>query len=106
MNNATTVADLLDAVHDELLVHGWTQHRLGSPEGAKCAVGAFHFTAHGTVVGELSRRTQMDAYAAFCDEIGTWAVNIWNNAEERTIDDVLDAFRRAAKNQREIAGQP
>lgn len=97
------VAEVLEKAHDELLIHGWCQgnYRVGE---RMCALGAIE-----AVSGEAWVFDSIAAEAAqrLCEAIpaqdGT--VGDWNDAPERTIDDVLDAFRHAAKNEREKAGQ-
>jgi hypothetical protein len=109
-------AEVLDQAHDLLMVTGWCQgfFRKG---GSHCAVGAIAATLGQLDVDnngyleppDLNRQhLAIQAVAATipnpvypADPAST--VTVWNDDPERTVDEVLDAFRHAAKNLRNAA---
>jgi hypothetical protein len=80
---------LLNAA-DLLETEGWCQGRFFHASGARCALGALvHSTisqreVRGTVVSRLYRIT------------GGIDITLWNDAAERTADEVVAALRAAA----------
>lgn len=96
------IAQVLDRAHDELLVRGWCQNRGGTPDGRVClfgAVGVVTGAAVAKFIGEVDSR-----FTAASDSLQAqhFTAN-WNDEPDRTIDDVLDAYRITAKQLREDA---
>jgi hypothetical protein len=97
------VADVLDRAHDELLVRGWCQGSFQRDEKV-CAVQAVIVATRGETSNYEKRSVLVDAVCdAFAAENGARPMS-FNDDPGRTIDDVLDAFRRTAKQLREEAG--
>lgn len=102
--NAEEVAEVLDKAHDELLVRGWAKGSGVDDEGRVCALvalgAALHpeLTSRAVLCRPFDKKTEA-AGIAFRDYIDD-CIPAWNDAPERTIDDVLDAFRHAAKRVR------
>ena len=101
------LADYFDAAHDLLLTEGWVQKAMRSDEG-RCAMGAMcdalpFFKASNGRTRFSVVRDQM--YEVVLGEIGHKRgrgsrIAEWNDRGGRTIDDVLDLFRRCAKTLR------
>jgi len=95
------VADVLDSAADYIERHGWTQGVLKSAAGKVCAGGA--------IVCLSSRDIKIAALSALASQLGDHArspliaVPYWNDAPDRTEQQVLDALRAAAKSQRTLA---
>jgi hypothetical protein len=87
------VADVLDDAADLIERGGLVKEALYDGEGAFCSVGALY-----EVCSTPSLR--MDAYTAIYSFTGGCSVADWNNAPERTKQQVLDTFRLAAKRER------
>jgi hypothetical protein len=92
------VADVLDDAADLLERGGWIRGAL-EDRGAHCALGAL-------VVVDLENQHRYLARAALAkqvglnpDRAGNWLAN-WNDDPLRTRQEVLDAFRAAAKQER------
>jgi len=106
------VADVLDRAHDVLLTGGWCQEWMEKSSGEHCAAGA----VCALFVGLRDRHGQLvvpsfDENPVACAALNalSWTtiheygmdVIHWNDADDRTLDDVLDLFRRTAKKLRE-----
>lgn len=101
--SAEEVAEVLEKAHDELLVRGWSKGRGVDKEGRVCALVALGAALHPELSTDqiLCRPFDNATEAAgivLRDSVG--CIPAWNDAPERTIDDVLDAFRHAAKRVR------
>jgi hypothetical protein len=100
------LADLFERSADYLEAHGWLRGSLWNPAGACCARGAMLKVtgqeSYGATAFFIGRElAQADAYLAkFLGSQGVDGVVAWNNAEERTQYEVIDAFRGAAKELR------
>ena len=98
------IAEVLDQAHDILLADGWCQHKLHQETGEHCSVGAISETTRWRYAIKIA------AESALAEHLGLprstrWHLACeriipWNDAPGRTIDDVLDAFRGAAKDLR------
>lgn len=91
------IADVLDDAADYIEANGWCQKHLESPTGEVCASGAIRAVEPGAAWGD-----GYDALALFLG-LDNWLVSSiprWNDAPGRTEQEVLDAFRAAAKQQR------
>jgi hypothetical protein len=87
------VADVLDDAADLLETHEWAP----GGDGGRCALGALHSIARAT------RGLRRRALAALADSLGLpygYMIPAWNDAPGRTKQQVLDAFRVAAKAER------
>lgn len=104
-------SEVLDRAADLLERDGWCQGALHDSAGRMCAVGALRRaivvqvdldpSTLGQVdeVEEAARRRLM-AVADPRGWVGAGGVPDWNDREGRTFQDVLDTFRKAAKNAR------
>jgi hypothetical protein len=89
------VADVLDDAADLLERNGWAP---GIGDGGHCALGALYHVA-----GPSHRRENQLAVDALVAALGLergYAVAVWNDDPGRTKQQVLDAFRAAAKQER------
>jgi hypothetical protein len=100
-------SEVLRGAAKYLREHGWQQHSLGADGRARCAVGALYSAA-----GDEYTTGAFTARAKRCVEDGIGdpglggALPAWNDAQGRTIDDVIAAFERAAEAaEREERGQ-
>lgn len=84
------VKHLLDAA-DYLEEHGHCKDRWSNQQGAKCLLGAIHAGAGSA--GYQGARDRVIAYLGFR---GVGEAVDWNNAPERTADEVIAALRGAA----------
>lgn len=100
-----TTADVLKRAR-RLLERGWCQHQMASDaKGGMCAAGssrAVAFCARGAIWTSAMalcspewHRAAEDAEAAMEPIVGGMVA--WNNAPERTHEEVLQAFDRAAE---------
>jgi hypothetical protein len=89
------VADVLDDAADLLEREGWTQWAQVSPEGI-CAGHALRQASIPTYVLAHPARQSFTSHIG----VGYWDLTAWNDAPERTKQQVLDAFRAAAKAER------
>jgi hypothetical protein len=87
------VADVLDDAADLLERGGWIQEALYDSEGGFCSVGALYEVCEDPLVRNA-------AYGALFPLNGRRSVADWNNDPSRTMQEVLDAFRAAAKAER------
>jgi hypothetical protein len=95
------VADLLDGAADIIERDGWCQKAL-ERDGAVCALGALNKAALGDAYGLLSSHPNgLLAFGALFRRVGM--LHLWNNEPERTKQEVLDEFRKAAKHERAAA---
>lgn len=105
------IADVLDKAHDELMLRGHHKGYLFDFNGGPgvCAVGAIRCAVWGSAFTRNEVNHVLDqAVCAFRREVirrgGAACITRWNDEPERTIDDVLDAFRHTSKSLREQAG--
>jgi hypothetical protein len=95
------VADVLDDAADLLEREGWIQHASYSLDGGACSVGAVAAVVsrkHLPVVMEDAATNAVQDYLDYrYDDADIVA---WNDAPGRTKQQVLDAFRAAAKQER------
>jgi hypothetical protein len=87
------VADVLDDAADWLERNGWSQ---GIGGGSNCALGALIHVAADLFENQLA----VDALVAVLELPYGFAVAQWNDDPARTKQQVLDAFRAAAKQER------
>lgn len=102
-----TVIDVLRGALADLEVRGWGQGFGLLPDGRICAQWAIHGAAGCTEDADLSERVPPtparalanDAAAAVLDAVGVAAIPKqlvdWNDAEGRTVEEVIAAFRGA-----------
>ena len=105
MNRNEQAADALDAAHDYLLVNGWIQHSMYDSEGKSvCAVGGIYkATGNRPLFTRTVALSALHTYLALeaGEDPGRWpGIALWNDEDGRTIDDVLDSYRHAAKDLR------
>jgi hypothetical protein len=87
------VADVLDDAADRLEREGWAP---GVGGGGHCALGALYSVAGMTALRQRASRV-------LADSLGLpyrYRIADWNDAPGRTKQEVLDAFRLAAKAER------
>lgn len=105
MNPNEVAADILDEAADVLEKDGWTRYTL--TDGQRyCAVGAVRkaFVNMG-LMSYLTQRppqeTATSAFGALTRQIGEIDIARWNDRFSTTKQEVLDAFRAAAKSLRQ-----
>ena len=84
-----TVAEVLNAAADLIEKRGWCQHLAFDPDGRHCALGAIWAQR---CPGPLER----EAVAAVRRATGSPFVGEWNDAPQRTKEEVVEALRKAA----------
>ena len=77
---------------DLLEKDGWCQHHLSNNEGAHCVRGALMEFGSAYVVLQAEQR--LKAIGIPCDD--WYGIVSWNNAPERTAEEVINALRAAA----------
>jgi hypothetical protein len=92
------VADLLDDAADLLERSVWLQGRAGGV-GEFCAESVLWSAAGGRDITGEQNALRLAAYRALAG-LTTYPPFIWNDRPGRTKQEVLDAFRKAAKYQR------
>jgi len=102
MTDGYEVADVLNRAADLLESNGWCQFALEDDAGAHCAMGALLAVDTGAATNVLSfSPTGRVAFNAMRGR----HIATWNNDPRRTKQDVLDAFRSAAKDQMRAADE-
>ena len=79
-------------IADELITRGWTQGTAEDEEGRLCLIGA------ASRVSARNRTDVHDGWAALKNAIGVNSLGMvaaWNDAPERTYDEVLRAAKLA-----------
>jgi len=99
------VADILDAAADELECNGHTKNDLGTPDGPKCVTGAVFHVTNLDITDVPNVQGAFKALGDYLDlpkrhEWGGLELLEWNNAPERTAEEVIDAMRNTAKELR------
>jgi hypothetical protein len=89
MTDHNEVADVLDGAADIIERDGWCQGAL-ERDGAVCAIGALTMAMRPTVARDR-------AFAALARRLGGDSVARWNDAPERTKQEVLDLFRTSGR---------
>ena len=86
------VGQVLLRAADILRESGWCRYRTRREDGARCAIGAIGEAAAG------SGRKYIYAYDRMADALGIRDIGIgfWNDRPERTKEQVIEAFERAA----------
>jgi hypothetical protein len=108
-------ADILEKAAEVLETRGWCQYTYEAPSGEVCAIGAVRTAVWGApLLMCVSREIVQEDYSkangalkALADhvnfqywpEIGAF----WNDAPGRTKEEVIDAFKHAAKDLRNNA---
>jgi hypothetical protein len=94
----TDVAHTLREAAEYICEHGWVQNILSSTDGRVCAIGAIR-----RIGGTGDERTY-DAVDALCEYLDLpmatgilHPVAIWNDAPERSAEDVILAMKRCAE---------
>jgi hypothetical protein len=105
----SATGDLLRDAAEYISEHGWTRGKMRDDKGAVCAMGALYMT---TVVGidNIYRATLLGEAVTALGDIagvavirtgpGSFGVNEvpkWNDAPERTAEEVVLTFKRAAE---------
>lgn len=95
---SATPQDVLREAARILMRDGWTQGEVGTPGGTKCAVGAIK-AACGVHLYDWSDTAvaAADLLQNWVDPRGSYRVADWNDAPERTAEDVILALKRAAE---------
>lgn len=93
-------SELLRKAADEIRRRGWTQRSYGSDEVnykncAVCALGAIHAVIGNGDPWYLGLEGD-GARNELARVVGEKLPHRWNDAEGRTVEEVLDAFERAA----------
>lgn len=109
MDQADRVADILETAADEIEARGWCQDRRVNELGEVCAVGALHkamerlHTRGWCRVGNPANEDYRTATAQLKSVVKNLSIPVWNDKDNRTKQEVLDALRLAAKNARSDA---
>jgi hypothetical protein len=88
------ISTLLNKAADLLVQTGHTKWTLIDSQGQMCANGAIYFAAESR---HLDFYAGADALASYLKLGDRRQIPAWNNAPERTGEEVIDAFRQAAK---------
>lgn len=90
------VSQALRQAKARIVKYGWVQGRTGDENTGFCVMGAiWNGAPYGHFQGEL-RRAQEEALEAAAGWVNTDnALGNWNDAPERTLEDVLSAFDAA-----------
>lgn len=101
------VADFLDQSADFLLVGGWVQGRFNLGE-RHCTLGVLFDRELRDVdltsfLGAHAANALQNYLGLHDPRMGKHPLAVWNDADERTEDDVHDALRNCAKALREVA---
>lgn len=84
-------SEALQGAHDKLIRDGWIQNDVGPSYGPNCLMGALNHTAQSHL-----RLKEARAYLFKVLPVKEF-ISRWNDAEERTLTDVLDALQHAIK---------
>lgn len=104
------IADYIDEAMDLMEVRGLTKRRLEDSEGAICMMGGLNIAIYGSARPEHHEKwTDIAPFTAACNAIldaihatGSRAETVhgWNDYAGRTLQQVLDVGRSAAKQLR------
>lgn len=88
---------LLDAAR-YIETHGWVQGELGTCDGPVCAMGALHYLPGVMPENQVEAWGRLMTYLKLSNEIVNQLhpIAAWNDAPERTKDEVVAALRAAA----------
>lgn len=89
-----TAATMLDEAARHIEIYGWQRGRLGGKGGPCCAIGATTVAWDG-LTARTSAAWRM-GMTALAETIGTKSLSQWNDAPERTADEVITALLEAA----------
>lgn len=89
-----TTYEILRKAADVIRERGWHQGDYEGPGGGVCAEGAINVVCNGTPneSGETAHKARV-VLASFLNNI----INSWNDAPDRTVDEVIAALEEAAK---------
>lgn len=105
-------ADILEKAAEVLETRGWCQGTYHNPAGRVCAVGAVRTAVWGApLLRDLEREVSTKDYVKVNEALMVLAEDIglqnwndlapgWNDHPDRTQDEVIDAFKHAAKDLR------
>jgi hypothetical protein len=101
----STVADVLDRAADVIAERGLCKRDYEGRDGSVCAVGAIRVAVTGRArtgfsLGQFVTYKSASDWAS--DVVGS-PVARWNDAQERTADEVIAALREAARRERGAA---
>lgn len=88
-----TPEETLLAAADVINQRGWCQGELKDKNGAVCAMGAI------CSVAQWQSREALDAHRLLIAEIGCGTIVGWNDAPERTAEDVILTMKKAANHE-------
>lgn len=86
------VSEALHGAREALEAKGWTQYSSLNTRGERCALGAI---AYATVRGPFQPGLYGDTKDVLCEAVGIESIVRWNDTRDRTIDEVIDGFRKA-----------
>lgn len=108
-------AEILEKAADIIEANGLLKNQLWDANGQCCAVGAvMRATGGGVSFDSKQRQQRLETVKALGVTLGLVPIDVdlpkawrrvvdWNNMDERTADDVIDAMRHAAKDLRNTA---
>ena len=90
-----TPQEVLLGAADYLEEHGWCQGVMKDKQGRCCANGAmFEVSVRGAP--EEPKEYFFEAQELLMDYTGTRTVSNWNDAEDRTVEEVVSTLRKVA----------
>lgn len=113
-NKSNRISDVLLKAASLLEQHGHAKKTMRATDGSMCAMGALWCADSGNTYTLKDRGLMDDAALAICKALNLqmdradWrkppvvAIVQWNNAPERTGQEVIDAMRLAAKQVAEV----
>ena len=99
--------EALDAAADYILFNGHLKGEYGGEENESpaCVLGALAVTLNVSKSDHIRAGTFRTTVEYLRGHLETWSVSRWNDAEETTAEDVMDAMRMTAKGLREDEAQ-
>jgi len=101
--NMLKTPELLRKAADEIRRRGWTQDDFGSSNDrdncSVCAWGAINAAAYDDPwdTGENGETESLADFVAKVNNIGGNNLALWNDHPDRTVEEVLEAFEKAAR---------
>lgn len=95
MASESEVADLIEQAANLIETYGWIQGQYGDETMGYCVMGALERAASA---GALDRKEAVRAGLALGRQVGAAAITIYNDAPERTKNEVIDLMKHTAKD--------
>lgn len=88
-------AEVLREARNVLFERGWHKGGIEGTDGSLCALGAIDRAARGGMGSQSD--PFLAASRALQSVVGARSIGSWNDADDRTFDEVLEAFDKAEK---------